>query len=42
MKKYDKALVDFQNVIKLQPQNGSAYIGKADSLKGLGNYKAAL
>ncbi len=42
MKKYDKALIDFQNVIKLQPSNGHGFIGQADSLKGLGNFKSAL
>jgi Flp pilus assembly protein TadD len=42
LKKFDKALIDFQNVINLQPHNGSGYIGLADSMKGLGNFKGAL
>lgn len=42
MKKWDKALIDFQSVIQLQPLNGSGYIGQADSMKGIGNFKGAL
>jgi tetratricopeptide (TPR) repeat protein len=29
-------------VINLQPYNGSGYIGQADSMKGIGNFKGAL
>lgn len=42
MKKFEKALVDFQQVITLQPGNGQGYIGQADSMKGIGNFKGAL
>jgi hypothetical protein len=42
MKKYEKTLIDFQNVIKLQPQYGAGYIGQADSMKGMGNFKGAI
>jgi tetratricopeptide (TPR) repeat protein len=42
MKKFEKALIDFQYVINLQPYNGQGYIGQADSMKGIGNFKGAL
>jgi hypothetical protein len=42
MKQFEKALIDFQQVIKLAPKSGSGFIGQADSLKGLGNFKGAL
>jgi tetratricopeptide (TPR) repeat protein len=29
-------------VINLQPYNGAGYIGQADSMKGIGNFKGAL
>jgi tetratricopeptide (TPR) repeat protein len=35
-------LIDFQSVIKISPKAGAGYIGQADSLKGIGNFKAAL
>jgi hypothetical protein len=42
MKKFEKALIDFQHVINLQPCNGAGYVGQADSMKGIGNFKGAL
>lgn len=40
--RWDKALTDFYKAIALNPREGTAYVGLADSLIGLGDTKAAL
>ena len=41
-KKWDKALNDFSAVLKIQPKNGMALLGKADSLKGQEKFDQAI
>lgn len=38
----ERIINDFQTVIDLIPDKGLGYLGKGDSLKGIGNYKGAL
>jgi len=39
---YERIISDYQSVINLLPNRGIGYIGKADALKGIGDYAAAL
>lgn len=38
----ERIINDFQTVIDLMPDKGLGYLGKGDSLKGIGNYAGAL
>lgn len=40
--KWEKAILDYKMIIKLMPDKGIGFLGKGDSLKGLGNYGGAL
>jgi tetratricopeptide (TPR) repeat protein len=42
LNRWEKALTDFRTVISLAPNSGLGYLGQGDSLKGIGNYNAAL
>ena len=41
-KKWDKALSDFNTVLRYSPNNGMGYLGHGDSLKGLGRIEEAI
>lgn len=40
--KLDKALVDFNRAIKIDPSRADGYVGRANTLNGLGRYQEAL
>jgi len=38
LKKWDKAFIDFRNVLQLSKNNGLGLLGQGDALKGIGKH----